>query len=122
MKMTEEVKRPFTAEETSRMKDELVFRVGAIYELRSRKKAMTSAIASEILTAEKACSDLQQKLALGYELEEMEIGVTFDEPSVGEKTVFVASSGKPIRVEKMTPGELQRQLFDREDLDEDSES
>jgi len=112
MKMTEEVKRPFTAEETSRMKDELVFRVGEVYALRSQKKEMTSTINASISTAEKACSDVQTKLALGYELEEIEIGCTYDLPEIGMKTIFAAATGKEIRVERMTPAELQRQLFE----------
>jgi hypothetical protein len=103
----ESVRRPFTNEELTAMHEQLVVEVGNVKDLRSSKTQTNATINAEIKGAEKNVWDLQGKLALGYELIEVEVITVMDRPTPGEKQIVEADSGNVLRTEPMTARERQ---------------
>jgi hypothetical protein len=108
----ESVKRVYTDKEMAEMNDALVQSVGEVKTLRGEKKQADSTLGAAIKTAEKTVFDLQEKLSQGYELVEVEVMALMNEPEPGRKQIIRIDTSQVLRVEMMTPRELQQSLFE----------
>lgn len=104
----ESVRREFTEKEMADMHEALVQRVGDVKDLRSEKTQANATINAAIKGSEKAVYDLQEKLALGYEMVEVEVLAVMDRPTVGTKTIIRCDTGEELRTEPMTAREKQQ--------------
>jgi hypothetical protein len=104
----ESVKRYFTEAEIAEMHEALVVRVGEVKELRGEKKQVDSTLGASIKTAEKGVFDLQEKLATGYEVMDVEVIAIMDEPSPGQKKIIRTDNNEVLRTEPMTSREKQQ--------------
>jgi hypothetical protein len=104
----EQQPRDFTKEELAAMHDQLVIELGTHKELRSTKTQNNATINAQIKGAEKTIYDLQDKLAKGYELVDIEVVTLMDSPAPGEKQILRVDNNKVIRTEVMTAQERQR--------------
>jgi hypothetical protein len=103
----EQLRQPFTESEIAVMHDELVIEVGNVKELRGQKAAATNNLNAAIKNAEKSVWDLQGKLALGYQLVDVEVIAAMDDPEPGMKTIIRADTSERLRSEPMTLKERQ---------------
>jgi hypothetical protein len=107
-RMYESVRRYFTEAEIAEMHEALVVRVGEVKELRGEKKQADSTLGASIKTAEKGVFDLQDKLATGYEVIDVEVISVMDEPSPGMKKIVRVDNNEVIRTEQMSAREKQQ--------------
>jgi hypothetical protein len=104
----EQVRRNFTEREMADMHEALVQRVGEVKDLRSEKTQANASLNAAIKGAEKGVFDLQEKLALGYEMVEVEVLAIMDRPVQGSKTIIRVDTGEDLRTEPMTAREKQQ--------------
>jgi len=110
----ESVRRPFREDELVKMHDQLVVEVGNVKELRTQKTQTNTELNAAIKTAESCVWSTQEKLALGYELIDIEVVSVMDRPTVGQKEIVRADTGQVLRVEPMTLMERQQSFgFER---------
>jgi hypothetical protein len=107
-RMYESVRRYFTEAEITEMHEALVVRVGEVKDLRGEKKQADSTLGASIKTAEKGVFDLQDKLATGYEVIDVEVISVMDEPSPGMKKIVRVDNNEVIRTEQMSAREKQQ--------------
>lgn len=103
----ESLRRYFGEKERAEMHESLVQRVGDVKELRAGKAQSSSTINAAIKSAEKSVWDLQEKLATGYEVIEVEVIEMMDMPTPGQKQILRVDTNEVLRTELMTAREKQ---------------
>ena len=103
----ESVRRYFSEVELTAMHEALVQSVGDVKNLRSEKTQANTVINANIKGTEKAVFDLQEKLANGYEVIDVEVIAIMDTPAPGQKQILRVDTNAVIRTEPMTVRQRQ---------------
>jgi len=103
----ESVRRYFSDTELAEMHEALVQRVGEVKNLRAEKTQANAAVNASIKGAEKGVFDLQERLANGYEVIDVEVISVMDAPTQGQKQILRVDTNEVIRIEPMTAREKQ---------------
>jgi len=114
IKRKEYLQYKFSDEEISEMSKDLAYKSKELEQLESAKKSLTAEFNSKIQSAKTEISRLANNINNGFDFREIECEVIYDEPTEGLKTIKRLDTNQVISIEKMTPDEMQRDIFEEE--------
>lgn len=107
---TEYCKVMFSREERAELALTLARANQQLQELESRKKQVAAAIKSEIEEQAATIQRLARLVHDGYEFKDVEVGVAYDLPLRGQKTIYRKDTGEEVKVVAMNDADRQESL------------
>jgi len=104
----------FSESEIKEFSKKLAYENKQLEELEEAKKTVAAEFSSKIQSAKSQISKLATNINNGYDYREIKCEILFDVPETGYKTIKRLDTNEVVRVEEMTPQELQRDLFEEE--------
>ena len=116
MRTTNEyLKYQFTEQELKEISKKLAYENKNFDELEDAKKSVVSEFSSKLNSARAAITKLSGNINNGYEYRDIECHILLNNPIDGQKTTVRSDSGEIVRIEEMSPAEMQEELEFRGD-------
>jgi len=111
MKTTNEyLKYQFTEQELKEISKKLAYENKNFDELEDAKKSVVSEFSSKLNSSRAAITKLSNNINNGYEYRDIECHILLNNPIDGQKTIVRTDSGEIVRIEEMSPAEMQEEL------------
>ena len=110
MMVKESVRYKFTPNEIVDLGDALSREYRKLSEAKLAKSAAAAAHGAEIKAIEQNCTDMADKITLGYEYRDVECEVEFNTPRSGTKRIIRPDTGETVRDLPMSEEERQESL------------